>query len=165
MSRMTDRSEEAGASAPASGVCPEHLRFVPCRRCQDGSGTVTEDSFIVEIARRYQRGELDFVLETDSALATSARERARLLEEQKDWIVQERSAMRAIDRNRESRVTRLEGMLVVQTRLTQHWCRRVVQLEAALAAGRVDISDHKPKRRRDTLRTKFNFLVYKPRRR
>lgn len=58
--------DEPAEEEPAT-VCPEHLRFVPCRLCK-GEPQVSTDAFMVEIARRYQAGELKFTLDVDAPL-------------------------------------------------------------------------------------------------
>jgi hypothetical protein len=45
---------DLGADEPA--VCPEHLRFVPCRRCAPGEAKFSADPADVERARAYQSG-------------------------------------------------------------------------------------------------------------
>ena len=40
-------------------VCPEHLRFAPCRRCEPGHEKLSTDPADVERARRFQTGEPD----------------------------------------------------------------------------------------------------------
>lgn len=37
-------------------VCPEHLRFVPCRRCEPGQEKFSTDSADVDRTRRFQSG-------------------------------------------------------------------------------------------------------------
>lgn len=37
-------------------VCPDHLRFVPCRRCEPGEGVVSTDPADVQRTRDYQLG-------------------------------------------------------------------------------------------------------------
>lgn len=40
-------------------VCPEHLRFVPCRRCTPGQEKHSTDPTDVERTRQYQQGADD----------------------------------------------------------------------------------------------------------
>jgi hypothetical protein len=63
--RSTSELKAAGYAVDELAVCPVHLRFIPCRRCKGPAHPATSDPFTVEIARRYQRGELSFTLATD----------------------------------------------------------------------------------------------------
>jgi hypothetical protein len=38
-------------------VCPRHLRFVPCRRCEVGEETYSSDPADIERTMRYQWGD------------------------------------------------------------------------------------------------------------
>lgn len=40
-------------------VCPRHLRFVPCRRCEPGAETYSSDPADVERAMRFQWGDAE----------------------------------------------------------------------------------------------------------
>lgn len=63
---MLGVDEPVEAPEPEQRVCAEHLRFAPCRKHNGGiSPKTTSDPFIVEIARRYQKRELDFTLAGD----------------------------------------------------------------------------------------------------
>ncbi|MFC7624658.1 hypothetical protein [Microlunatus sp. GCM10028923] len=40
-------------------VCPRHLRFVPCRRCEPGQETRSSDPADVERTMRFQWGDAE----------------------------------------------------------------------------------------------------------
>jgi hypothetical protein len=52
---MWQASSEGWSDEPT--VCPEHLRFVPCRRCQPGNEKFSSDPADVERTRRYQASD------------------------------------------------------------------------------------------------------------
>lgn len=48
--------EEALLGGDKTTVCPEHLRFVPCRQCEPGDEKYSTDPHDVERTIRFQHG-------------------------------------------------------------------------------------------------------------
>jgi hypothetical protein len=49
--------DDAGPAADRTVVCPRHLRFVPCRRCEPGAETYSSDPADIERTMRLQWGD------------------------------------------------------------------------------------------------------------